>query len=483
MGRFFRDEENSAQSDAMKPKSNLLPRAVDRRRPALLASFPVLSPGGIEIETDPRRGDRRRLGFISQSDLFRGVPYSAVEDVLTGCPVRQFASDELLLRPGQMNSNVFLVVQGRLRVHLDAVDAGNAIFIEAGGCIGEMSIIDGKPVSAFVVAEKDSRILMLDQEQFWARILSDARVVRNLLEMLTDRMRRSNEAVLKGLKERLILEHIQKELRLAHDIQDEMLPRNFGLPDLAHRVDLHASMEPAREIGGDLYDFFVMPRGGVCLLVGDVSDKGMPAALFMARTIEIVRVVARLFAAADGAETEPAAILDQTNRALCENNPSLMFVTMFLAILDPGSGRLRFCNAGHDSPYVRSPDGAVIALEGMRSAALGVKPAVAYHGGVTHLRDGDVLFAYTDGVTEAADGNDVLFGKERLEQVLRETPGHDAPALTGGVLGAVRRFAGDAPQSDDITVLAVRLLPGEKCSVRLPGQLMPQFTHTTSRRS
>ncbi len=450
------------KGDAMNAKPDLLPRAVERRGTALLASFPLLLPGGIEIGTDRRRGDRRRLGFISHLDLFRGVPYSAVEDVLADCPVRQFAADELLLRPGQMNRNVIMVVQGRLRVHFDAVDAGNAIFIEAGECIGEMSVIDGKPASAFVVAEKDSRILMLDQEQFWARILVDVRVVRNLLELLTERMRRNTEAMLKGLKERLVLEHIQKELRLAHDIQAEMLPRNFNLPDLAHRVDLHASMEPAREVGGDLYDFFVMPQGGICLLVGDVSDKGMAAALFMARTIEIVRVAARLFAAAGGAETEPAAILDQANRALCENNPSQMFVTMFLAILDPGSGRLRYCNAGHNSPYVRSLDGKVIALEGMRSAPLGIRPAVAYRSGVTHLRDGDVLFAFTDGVTEATNGSAVLFGEARLEQVLRETPGHDAPALTAGVLGAVRRFAGDALQSDDITVLAVRLLPAEK---------------------
>ncbi|OGA34504.1 MAG: hypothetical protein A3F75_12445 [Betaproteobacteria bacterium RIFCSPLOWO2_12_FULL_64_23] len=444
----------------MQTRPNLSPRATERRIAVAPASFPLLLPGAMSIEGDRRCGDRRRLGFISHLDLFQGVSYSAVEDVLADCPVRRFAADELLLEPGVPNSNVFLVVEGRLRVHLDSVESGNAIFIEAGGCIGEMSIIDGKPVSAFVVAEKDSRILVLDQEQFWSRIVTDVRVVRNLLQLLTERMRRNNEAVLKGLKERLILEHIQKELRFAHEIQEGMLPRNFGLPGLAHRVDLHASMQAAREIGGDLYDFFVMPQGGVCVLVGDVSDKGMPAALFMARTVVIVQMVARLIAAAGGGAPEPAAILSEVNRALWENNPSRMFVTMFLAILDPRTGALSYSNAGHNSPYVRSPDGTLTALDGMRGAPLGIKPALSYRSGVTQLRDGDMLFAYTDGVTEAADPGDGMFGEARLERVLREANDHDAAALTGAVLGAVRRFAGDAIQSDDITMLALRLLPG-----------------------
>lgn len=442
----------------MHKKPDLRPRAADRRGAAEPVSFPLSLPGGARIDSDRRRGDRRRLGFISHLDLFQGVPYSAVEDVLADCPVRRFASDAVLLRPGQSNNNVFLVVEGRLRVHLDSVDSSNAIFVEAGGCIGEMSIIDGKPVSAFVVAERDSRILTLDQEDFWSRILVNARVARNLMQLLTERMRRSNEAVLAGLKERLTLEHMQKELRLAQEIQEGMLRRTFTLPGLENRLDLHASMEPAREVGGDLYDFFVMPRGRVCLAVGDVSDKGMAAALFMARTIEIMRVVARLSAAPEGGGPDPAAILAQVNDALCDNNPSRMFVTMFLAFFDPGTGELCYCNAGHNSPYIRSADGALAALEGPHAVPLGISPASVYASSVTRLCAGEALFAYTDGVTEAFDRGDAMFGEQRLEQVLREATDTRAAGLTRCVVGAVRRFAGDAVQSDDITVLAARLL-------------------------
>lgn len=444
----------------MHTQPNLRPRASDRRKSVPPALFPLLLPGATKVERDRRCGDRRRLGFISRLDLFQGVSFSAVEDVLADCPVRRFAADELLLQPGQSNNKVFLVVEGRLRVHLDSVESANAIYIEAGGCIGEMSIIDGKPVSAFVVAEKDSRILTLDQEQFWSRMATDVRVVRNLLQLLTDRMRRNNEAVLKGLKERLILEHIQKELRFAHEIQEGMLPRIFAVPGLAHRVDLHASMQAAREIGGDLYDFFVMPQGALCLLVGDVSDKGMPAALFMARTVVIMRMVARLLATAAGGAPEPAAILSEVNRALCENNPSRMFVTMFLAILDPRTGALSYSNAGHNSPYVRSVDGTVTALEGLHGSPLGINPALPYRSSAVQLHDGNMLFAFTDGVTEATGPGGGMFGEARLEQVLRDARDHDAAALTRTVLDSVRNFAGDTVQSDDITMLAVRLLPG-----------------------
>jgi len=441
----------------MQPDSR--PRAVERRRHAPALQFPLQLRTGVVLSKDRRRGDRRRLGFISRIDLFRDVPYSAVEDVLGACPVRCFAADEVLLRPGQENSNVFLVLEGHLQVHLDAADSGNTILIKAGGCIGEMSIIDGKPVSAFVIAARGSRIALLGQEQFWSMILDHPRVVRNVLAMLTERMRHSNDALLAGLKERLVLEHMQKELRLAQEIQEGMLRSDFEVPDLAHRVDLHASMQPAREVGGDLYDFFVMPDGRVCVLVGDVSDKGMPAALFMARSIEVARVVAQLQAAPGLEPADPAAILAKINAALCENNPSRMFVTMILAILDPRTGRLDYCNAGHNSPYIRCRDRASVVLDANHSAPLGVSPATAYRSAETQLRDGDMLLLYSDGITEATDDAGAMFGEERLEQALSDMPAHRAAAFTGAILGAVRRFAGSAVQSDDITVLAVRLLP------------------------
>src|SRR5262249_9194247 len=157
---------------------------------------------------------------------------------------------------------------------------------------GELSIIDGKPVSAYVIAGAGSRVLIVPQDVFWARILPHPGIARNLLQMLTERMRRNNDAILEGMRRQLAYEHLQKELAFAREIQASMLPERR--PGGSGALDICAAMEPAREVGGDLYDFFHVDGGELCFLVGDVSDKGLPAALFMARTVDIVRVVTRL---------------------------------------------------------------------------------------------------------------------------------------------------------------------------------------------
>ncbi|MDH4190417.1 MAG: SpoIIE family protein phosphatase [Betaproteobacteria bacterium] len=437
------------------------PRAADRRKSGGTGVFPAVLPNGTTLGRDRRLGDRRRNGFISRVQLFSGVAYSAIEDVIQHCTVHDVRTDTLLLDPGRPNTSIFLVLEGRMRVHLDAADSPNSILIEAGDCIGEMSIIDGRPVSAFVVAEKGSRILALEQEQFWSRFMNDPRVVRNLLALMSERMRLSNDKLLEGFKQRLKLEHIEKELRLAREIQESMLPRPAALAALAGALEVHARIEPAREVGGDLYDFFVTPQGTLCMAVGDVSGKGVPAALFMARTVDLLRVTAKLSAVDPGGDPDPARIMARVNEELCRNNDNQMFVTLFLAFLNPRSGQLRFCNAGHNPPYVRGGDARVRPVEGGRSAPLGVRVGTVYRDQTLTILPDEVLFAYTDGVTEAADPRENFFGEERLEHVLRGTRLTSVAALAQEVLEAVHAFAGGAAPSDDITVLAVRRLPQE----------------------
>lgn len=415
-------------------------------------------PGGAVVAKERRAQDRRRLGFISRMDLFHGVPYSALEETLATSPVREFEVATVLLRPGQENSSVYLVLEGTVRVHLDHSDSENWIHIERGACIGEMSIIDGKPVSAFAVAEAGSRILEIEQNRFWNNIVSHPLAMRNLLGVLSERMRRNDRAVLKGMQDELMLEHIQKELRLASEIQRSMLPRQSVLAALAGKVEVHATLEPARTVGGDLYDFFVTPGGRLCFLVGDVSDKGVPAALFMARAVDIVRVVTRLTGGGGRGDLDPAWILGQANGELCENNESGMFVTLFLAILDPGSGVLSYCNAGHVAPRLRR-EGGITPLEGRRFPPLAVNRNASYAATTATLQPGDMIFACTDGVTEAENAADDLFGEERMERALSAAGAQTAETLSAGVIRAVHEFAGEGrPPSDDLTTLAVRLL-------------------------
>jgi sigma-B regulation protein RsbU (phosphoserine phosphatase) len=254
------------------------------------------------------------------------------------------------------------------------------------------------------------------------------------------------------------LARLQEELDAARRLQMAMVPQSFPAPSPDFPIDLCASMEPAREVGGDLYDFFVTEDGMLCFLVGDVSGKGMAAALFMARTKSLIRIVTDLMRSRQGPSAPPAEIIARVNRELCENNSDMMFVTLFFGMLRPASGELEFCNAGHNAPY-RLNGQEVAPIEGAKGVILGVRPDAVYATGRTSLAPGESIYVFTDGVTEAADGEEELFAEARLEAVLRAGAGCSTAAeIVKSVGEAVRSFVGAALPSDDITMLAVRRL-------------------------
>ena len=256
------------------------------------------------------------------------------------------------------------------------------------------------------------------------------------------------------------LARLQEELDAARRLQMAMVPQSFPAPSPDFPIDLCASMDPAREVGGDLYDFFVTEDGMLCFLVGDVSGKGMPAALFMARTKSLIRITTELMRSRQGTSVGPAEIIGRVNRELCQNNGDMMFVTLFFAMLRPGSGDLEFCNAGHNAPYRLNGQGLEV-IEGAKGIILGVRPDAVYTTGRTSLAPGESIYVFTDGVTEAADQQGELFAEARLEAVLRAAGGCSTAAeIVTSVADAVRGFVGNALASDDITMLAVRRLDG-----------------------
>jgi sigma-B regulation protein RsbU (phosphoserine phosphatase) len=253
------------------------------------------------------------------------------------------------------------------------------------------------------------------------------------------------------------LARVEAELESARVIQLSMVPSRFPAPTAEAPVGIFASLYPARQVGGDLYDFFYAGPGTLCVVVADVSDKGAPAALFMARTKTLIRTLASLMRGAAGAIPEPHEVLGRMNEELCQDNPHSMFATVFLGMLDLGQRRLRFSNAGHPLPYVAGA-GGVTALEAPRGKPLGIRPTFTYATGTRQLAAGDCLFLFTDGITEALDENGELFSDSRLEDVLRSVADGSTESVVTAVVEAVRRFAGGAPQSDDIAALAVRLV-------------------------
>ncbi|MBQ7497947.1 MAG: SpoIIE family protein phosphatase, partial [Selenomonas sp.] len=242
-------------------------------------------------------------------------------------------------------------------------------------------------------------------------------------------------------------ERIETELSVGTRIQAGMLPD--GRRPYAHRRDfeLAAMMRPAREVGGDFYDFFFLDERHLVLTVADVSDKGVPAALFMVIAKTLLKENL-LFA---GGPEHLGEVFVKTNNALIRSNKENMFVTVFCGVLDTVTGEFAYVNAGHNPPVLRQ-QGKCRYLELAGYPVMGAVEDIPYSAERLNLQSGDAIFLYTDGVTEAMDAKLKLFGPQRLLQVL-DTPGSSAEEEIEGVYEAVREYAGEAAQSDDITML------------------------------
>jgi sigma-B regulation protein RsbU (phosphoserine phosphatase) len=265
-------------------------------------------------------------------------------------------------------------------------------------------------------------------------------------------MERTLQRYLKDLEETTASkERIESELKIAHEIQMSMVPKTFPpFPD-RREFDIYATLIPAREVGGDFYDFFFMDDQRLCFAIGDVSGKGVPASLFMALT-------KTMFRATGGRQNAtPEIILSRLNGEICRDNESCMFVTVFCCVLDARTGQVEYSNAGHNLPYVLS-NGAVMALPKTGGIALGVTETAHFNTGQLLLKPGDQLVLYTDGVTEAMDKDDQLFSESRMETTLQGMNGLSSKALIEKVVREVQCFAGGVPQSDDITLLVLRYM-------------------------
>ncbi len=246
---------------------------------------------------------------------------------------------------------------------------------------------------------------------------------------------------------------VQKSLDLAQDIQMGLVPKNFSDFSDATRVDMFATMIPALEVGGDLYDFFALDKDRICFVIGDVSGKGIPAALVMAMACTAFRISAM------ASQGSIAHTMELVNRALFENNPSQMFITAFAGVLDLRTGQIEYADAGHDPPFVRSASGAMRRVDKVGGIALGFLPDLRYCSGTLQLHIGDTLLLHTDGVTEAMDARDQFFGADAIENALATLEAESgSESIVRRLLEDLRLFVGEAQQSDDITLLAVRYL-------------------------
>ncbi|WP_319521597.1 SpoIIE family protein phosphatase [uncultured Desulfosarcina sp.] len=243
-------------------------------------------------------------------------------------------------------------------------------------------------------------------------------------------------------------EKIESELSVAREIQSQLVPAEFPAFSNRKEFDIYASLEPAREVGGDFYDCFFIDGNHLCLVIGDVSGKGMPAALFMAMTKTMIKSAARLLA-------EPEYILADVNREISRNNPSLTFVTVFLGVLNLSSGELTYSCAGHNPPLFIGRKGNSVLLGDAQCPAIGFDDTFQYRQAVVKMQHGESLLLYTDGVTEAQNSQDHLFTQESLMNTVSLTAGLSPKQRVVAIVSRIREFTGERPLDDDLTLLSL----------------------------
>mgnify|MGYP003767136803 CR=1 FL=1 len=265
-----------------------------------------------------------------------------------------------------------------------------------------------------------------------------------------NKMTQDLKSYIKNLKETTAeKERIESELKIAHSIQNSMLPRIFPpFPD-RKEIGIFASMEPAKEIGGDFFDFFFIDEKMFCFVIADVSGKGVPAALFMVIAKTLLKNQALLGMPAE-------KIMTTVNSLLCEDNDECMFVTVFLGILEVDTGRLTYSNAGHNPPLICRNNGNYDWLECKKGFVLAGMENMNFQASEIKLDGGDTLFLYTDGVTEAMNIDGKLFSDERLKVTLNKLKSFGGKELTEGVRNEIRDHVKEAEQSDDITMMVLK---------------------------
>lgn len=245
-------------------------------------------------------------------------------------------------------------------------------------------------------------------------------------------------------------ERIGAELDVATHIQASMLPGIFPAFPNRSEFDIYATMQPAKEVGGDFYDFFLVDEGHLAVVIADVSGKGVPAALFMVIAKTLIKDHTQ-------AKTTPAEVFNEVNAQLCESNEEGLFVTAWMGVLEIATGHMVFVNAGHNPPLVRQPGGSFAYMKLRPGFVLAGMEGIRYRSGEMDLAPGSTLYLYTDGVTEATNEQNELYGEKRLLSVLNAHGAAGPEELLPAVKADLENFVGAAPQFDDITMLALKL--------------------------
>ena len=421
---------------------------------------------------------------LARHPIFARFDPRALRTVAARCSSVTFPAGETIMRQGEHGSFALVILEGEVDVYVE-IPAGLIHMATLGQdrVVGELGGFADVPRTATIVARTEVAALRVDRDNLMSLAAEFPSIGIEIIGELGQRLHSTNQslayltyaanALARDEYDAAMLVELtnqsgalasfarafadmaaeirakqsrREEMQAAAAIQQSILPGPLRSDSMRQRVDLHADMRPAREIGGDFFDFFLIDEDRLAFTVADVSGKGIPAALFMAVSRTVMRN------AASGADM--GARMIDANRLLSAENAACMFVTMFHGVLDLTTGLLRYCNAGHNPPYLLRAAGGRETLKAT-GIPFGIDSDRPYRIAEISLVPGDALFLFSDGITEAFSPAGEIFGEARLERALDGARGRGAAEMVAEVIGATDEFAAGAEQSDDITCLAL----------------------------
>jgi len=406
--------------------------------------------------------------LLAQIPLFTDLPPEELERLVAALDTKEMQPGEILFREGDPGEHLYIVLNGELEVLMGAGKADEMILnvLKEGEYLGEMSlIIPGGHRTASVRARGPAVLLSMSRTQFMDITERYPLLASSMVRVLSQRLDATNTQTFRDVTEKnrqlqaaydelkaaqaLLIEkeRLERELQVAAEIQLSILPDQ--LPQVAG-FDFGARILPARQVGGDFYDVFPVDKNRMGVLIGDVADKGVPSALFMARAHALI------MSEADTGLT-PGEVMGLVNRHITRLQKSTQFVTVLYGILDLITGDFSYARAGHEPPLLLHPDGNVERLPHGPGMAIGLWNAIMLDERSITVTPGSTLVLYTDGMTDCRDPNGVAFGLDRIKETLCRLTNRPAQQVCDELLDTLRHYQDGSKQDDDVTLVAVHV--------------------------
>ena len=407
-----------------------------------------------------------RINLLSKIPLFSDLPIEELDHLQNRMQVRHLRAGEILFHEGEPGEHFYVLVNGELQILLAAETKDEMLLntLGPGEYLGEMSlIIPGGERTATARATQQSVLMMMSRQEFNDLLHLYPMLAYSMVRVLSERLDATNDASfrdlteknrqlqkaydeLKAAQEQLIeKERLERELKVAADIQMSILPDVLPAPP---RFDFGARINPARQVGGDFYDVFRVGKNKVAVLIGDVSDKGVPAAIFMAR------VHALIAAEADTIE-DPADVIRKVNAHVTRLEKSTQFVTVLYGILNVENGEFNYARAGHEPPLMLLSDGSVNRLPHKSGMAIGLWDEITLDQQAIHLPPGSTLLLYTDGMTDCRNPQGEPFSLGGIKDLLGNYLDLSAQEICDRMLKTLIDYQSGSKQDDDVTLVAV----------------------------